>query len=195
MSEHATDEDVGQFKVVVNDEEQYSISPNTMKNPPGWRDAGKIGSKAECREYVKTVWADMRPPSLRRHVTDGSGPSGRYEGDGPRTGRADARRASVSGRARCRSRTAPGEDRPVVQRGDRPRFRAHSLYADARRPELGFQLDHEASNFDTADFDNGIGIVHVEGLLTLDSVKVRCVADIDLRRLSGQGRLVEILTP
>ena len=68
MSEHATDEDVGQFKVVVNDEEQYSISQNTMKNPPGWRDAGKIGSKAECREYVKTVWAEG-PLSLRRQMS------------------------------------------------------------------------------------------------------------------------------
>ena len=96
---------------------------------------------------------------------------------------------------RCRSRTAPGGTvRSFKEAIDRAFV--HIRFTQTRGgTELGFQLDHEASNFDTADFDNGIGIVHVEGLLTLDSVKVRCVADIDLRRLSGQGRLVEILTP
>jgi len=47
-----------------------------------------------------------------------------------------------------------------------------------------------ACDFSKADFENGAGIVHVEGGLTLDYVKVKCVADIDLRTLEGTGHLV-----
>ena len=58
--------------------------------------------------------------------------------------------------------------------------------------ELGFRLDRSASDFSAADFENGVGIVHVEGNLTLDYVKVKCVADIDLSKLQGKGRLVKV---
>jgi MbtH protein len=54
------------YKVVVNHEEQYSIWPLNRANPPGWRDAGKTGSKEECLEYIKEVWIDMRPLSVRQ---------------------------------------------------------------------------------------------------------------------------------
>ncbi len=56
------------YKVVVNHEEQYSIWPADRDNPVGWRDAGKSGSKAECLDYVKEVWVDMRPLSLRKEM-------------------------------------------------------------------------------------------------------------------------------
>lgn len=59
-------EDTTIYKVVVNSEEQYSIWPVDRENPPGWREAGKSGSKAECLAYIKEVWTDMRPLSIRR---------------------------------------------------------------------------------------------------------------------------------
>jgi MbtH protein len=61
-------EDTITYKVVVNDEEQYSIWPADRENPLGWREAGKSGLKAECLEYIKTVWTDMRPLSLRKSM-------------------------------------------------------------------------------------------------------------------------------
>jgi len=54
------------FKVVVNDEEQYSIWPAERANPLGWRDAGKSGNKKDCLDFIESVWADMRPLSLRK---------------------------------------------------------------------------------------------------------------------------------
>lgn len=54
------------YKVVINHEEQYSIWFVDRENPPGWRDAGKTGPKAECLAYIKDVWIDMRPLSLRQ---------------------------------------------------------------------------------------------------------------------------------
>lgn len=56
------------YKVVVNCEEQYSIWPADRENPLGWKDAGKVGSKAECLAHVKEVWIDMRPLSLRKKM-------------------------------------------------------------------------------------------------------------------------------
>lgn len=58
------------YKVVINHEEQYSIWPASRENPLGWRDAGKQGSKAECLAYIKEVWTDMRPLSLRQKMAD-----------------------------------------------------------------------------------------------------------------------------
>ncbi len=54
------------YKVVVNHEEQYSIWPAERENPVGWRDAGTIGSKAECLGHIGESWTDMRPLSLRK---------------------------------------------------------------------------------------------------------------------------------
>ena len=56
------------YKVVVNHEEQYSIWAADRENPLGWRDAGKQGLKADCLAYIKEVWTDMRPLSLRQHM-------------------------------------------------------------------------------------------------------------------------------
>ena len=68
-------EDTTIYKVVVNHEEQYSIWPADRENPLGWTDAGKSGLKAECLEYIKEVWTDMRPLSLRKKM-DAAGAGG-----------------------------------------------------------------------------------------------------------------------
>lgn len=61
-------EDTTIYRVVVKHEEQYSIWPTYLENPLGWKDAGKSGLKAECLEFVKEVWVDMRPLSLRKKM-------------------------------------------------------------------------------------------------------------------------------
>ena len=63
-------EDNAIYKVVVNHEEQYSIWPVDRENPLGWREVGKTGSKAECLAYIKEVWTDMRPLSLRKKMEE-----------------------------------------------------------------------------------------------------------------------------
>jgi MbtH protein len=61
-------EDKTIYRVVVNHEEQYSIWPAHRENALGWTDAGKSGSKEECLAYIKEVWTDMRPLSLRKKM-------------------------------------------------------------------------------------------------------------------------------
>ena len=53
------------YRVVMNDEEQYSIWPEGKDIPAGWHDVGKKGTKEECLGYIQEVWTDMRPKSLR----------------------------------------------------------------------------------------------------------------------------------
>ena len=65
MSE-ATDIDV--YRVVHNDEEQFSIWKADRELPPGWYAEGTEGSRQECLDHIDRVWTDMRPLSLRRRM-------------------------------------------------------------------------------------------------------------------------------
>jgi len=69
-------EDV-RYRVVMNDEEQYSIWPADRENAPGWRDEGFAGSREQCLDHIEKVWHDMRPLSLRKKMgrTDPGGRS------------------------------------------------------------------------------------------------------------------------
>ncbi|MCJ8282736.1 MAG: MbtH family NRPS accessory protein [Rivularia sp. ALOHA_DT_140] len=61
-------EDTTIYTVVISDEEEYSIWFEYREIPPCWRSAGKTGTKQECLEYIKEVWTDMRPLSLRKKM-------------------------------------------------------------------------------------------------------------------------------
>jgi MbtH protein len=58
-----------QWRVVVNDEEQYALWPAYKDNARGWRDTGVSGSRAACLAHVRAVWTDLTPRSLRTEVT------------------------------------------------------------------------------------------------------------------------------
>ncbi|MEU5976463.1 MbtH family NRPS accessory protein [Streptomyces sp. NPDC047315] len=64
-----TDATAEQWKVVVNDEEQYSIWAGGRESPPGWYEVGVHGTKDECLAHIDEVWTDMRPRSLRLRTT------------------------------------------------------------------------------------------------------------------------------
>jgi hypothetical protein len=55
--------------------------------------------------------------------------------------------------------------------------------------ELGVRLNPGLTDLSTADFEGETGRLRLVGDLTLDYVKVRCTADIELPALSGRGRL------
>jgi MbtH protein len=62
------DVDEGVYRVVRNDEEQYSIWPVDRELPLGWHAEGTEGSRTECLEHIGRIWTDMRPASLRRRM-------------------------------------------------------------------------------------------------------------------------------
>jgi MbtH protein len=51
------------FRVLVNEERQYSLWPAFREVPPGWKSVMQ-GKRKECLEWIETNWTDMRPWSL-----------------------------------------------------------------------------------------------------------------------------------
>jgi uncharacterized protein YbdZ (MbtH family) len=185
------------YKVVVNHEEQYSIWPADRENPLGWNDAGKTGPKAECLDYIKEVWTDMRPLSLRKQMEE----QAQRQAAEPAAAETDAS-AEPQGDDLV-ARLSEGEH--PVEASLRPEKSAQALkeridmgyvhikFTDTRGgTELGVRLDQNASDLSQADFENASGTVHLEGGLTLNFVEVKCVADIQLQTLTGSGRLVPV---
>jgi uncharacterized protein YbdZ (MbtH family) len=185
-------EDTTIYKVVMNHEEQYSIWPDYKEMPLGWTSVGKVGPKADCLAFIKEVWTDMRPLSLRKKMEEmvKNPPSPPPDSNRPKE------KSLVD-------RLCEG-DHPV-EAGLRPektvklfkeaidRNYVHIKFTKTRGgTELGVRLDRDACDFSQADFENGSGVVRVEGGLTLDYVKVRCVADINLKTLEGTGRLEKV---
>jgi MbtH protein len=60
------EEDTRDYEVLVNGEEQYSLWLAGQQIPNGWRQVGPRGKKQVCLDYVKEVWTDMRPLSVRK---------------------------------------------------------------------------------------------------------------------------------
>ena len=63
-------EDTTIYRVVVNHEEQYSIWLANRENALGWHDVGKSGTTEDCLAYIRTIWTDMRPLSLRKTMDE-----------------------------------------------------------------------------------------------------------------------------
>ena len=55
-----------EFRVVRNDEEQYSIWPVELDLPLGWTSTGVSGTREDCLQHIDAVWSDIRPLSLRQ---------------------------------------------------------------------------------------------------------------------------------
>jgi uncharacterized protein YbdZ (MbtH family) len=190
-SESTTEDDRG-YKVVVNLEEQYSIWPDYKPLPIGWTEAGKTGNKADCLAHIREVWTDMRPLSLRRQMEDDARRPVEPETEAPDADEETLVQRLSSGRHPVEVSLRP--ERTAQALKSRIELgHVHVRFTDTRGgTEFGFELDRAASDLSQADFVRPSGKVHLEGSLTLDGVKVRCIARIDLETLSGEGHLVAV---
>ncbi|MBI3653767.1 MAG: MbtH family NRPS accessory protein [Acidobacteria bacterium] len=184
-------EDTTIYKVVVNHEEQYSIWPEYKENPLGWRDAGMAGNKVEVLAYIKEVWTDMRPLSLKKKMEElaNNPPPVLPTADRPREKSLVDRLCEGVHEVEADLRPEPSAQglKDAIDRNY-----VHIKFTQTKGTTvLGVRLDRETCDFSEADFANGTGTVHFEGNLTLDFVKVRCIADIDLKTFSGIGYLVK----
>jgi MbtH protein len=57
------------YVVVRNHEDQYSIWDADRPVPQGWVIEGEPLPKEECLEYIRNVWTDMTPRSLRKSTS------------------------------------------------------------------------------------------------------------------------------
>lgn len=66
----------------------------------------------------------------------------------------------------------------------------HIRFTDTRGgTELGVRLDPAETDLSKADLEAAKGEAKFVGNLTLDYVKVRCIATVDLETFAGHGRL------
>lgn len=56
--------------------------------------------------------------------------------------------------------------------------------------DLGVKIDKSATDLSQANFEQQTGVAHIVGTLTLNYIKVRSVADINLQTLNGTGHLI-----
>ncbi len=190
------EDDITTYKVVVNHEEQYSIWPVDRENPLGWLDRGPSGPKAECLAYINEVWTDMRPLSLRKHMEAVTREPAKNPLSGPHDTSTD-----LSKHDDLITRLAEGihpvevglhsEKTAEAFKAAIDRGYVHIKFTATKGgTELGVLVDSQASDWSQANFSQSKGFVHVEGTLTLNYVKVRCLADLDLKTLTGTGHLI-----
>ena len=184
-------EDTTVYKVVLNHEEQYSIWPEYKENPLGWKDAGKSGQKAECLAYIKEVWTDMRPLSLRRKMEDmAKNPPPPPPAPDPNKPREKSLVDRLSEGDHPVEVSLRPEKTVKLFKEAIDRGYVHIKFTDTQGgTELGVRLDREATDLDNVDFEGQTGNVRLVGGLTLNYVKVRLTADIDLKTLIGKGHL------
>lgn len=66
------------------------------------------------------------------------------------------------------------------------------VYFTGTQTELGIRLDKANCDFSKADMSNGLGTLYLQGVITLNYDKVRCLLDVDLKTMRGYGRLTDI---
>jgi MbtH protein len=59
------EDDSRDYLALCNDEEQYSLWPQGIGVPDGWRIVHGPATREEITGYIEQSWTDMRPKSLR----------------------------------------------------------------------------------------------------------------------------------
>lgn len=185
------------YTVVINNEEQYSIWPIFKDIPSGWNKVGKEGLKLECLTYIKEVWKDMRPLSLRKWMEENKD---NLAEDRERL-KKEVENVKLS--KKTISPTVTYLSNGLHPISTRPLYKTvkelkeslddgftHINFKDTQGETcLGVQIDIKKTNLNRADFSNNTGTIHIVGSLTLDYIRVECVADISLSTLEGEGFL------
>jgi MbtH protein len=65
MSSNPFEDENGRFYVLVNEEGQHSLWPDSIPVPAGWSVTFGEDSRPACLDYIERNWADMRPRSLQ----------------------------------------------------------------------------------------------------------------------------------
>lgn len=180
-----------EFRVVVNDEEQYSIWPSDRDLPAGWRAEGHAGSKEDCLGHIDEVWTDMRPLSLRKQMEEMANNPPPTVPAGPAPARHPLGKDALVERL---------EQPQAVEASGRPKADVNTLRDQIERghvfvkfvatgTELAVRLDRAACELSTANFVANTGTIALVGDLTLNFNVVRYRGDLDLATLKGTGRL------
>jgi len=184
------------YRVVVNDEEQYSIWAEDKELPAGWFAEGMVGSKETCLDHIEKVWTDMRPKSLRERLA--AGPLDAAEGLLPPDDEPDdslVRRLADGSHPVVVAGVGDRGEAESIERFRQRLDRGHVnvLFPETRGgTELGLRFDPGSVDRSGCDFASRSGRLALAGELNLDGVDVRCEVELSLAELAGTGRLIPL---
>jgi uncharacterized protein YbdZ (MbtH family) len=180
------------FKVVLNEEKQYSIWPQDRENPLGWYDEGKSGLKQECLDHIDKVWTDMRPLSLQKHMEAMKNrPAPEPVEATPQEQEAERVEDLVT--RLCRGKHAVSVERYKTSAGLREAIEKGFVLVRFTQTrggtEVGFKIDRQQSRIEPADSS---GTTKLVGRFTLDGSRVECSVEIEGDGLEGVGCLTRV---
>lgn len=182
-------EDTVPFLVVRNHEEQYSVWPVGKDIPLGWVDCGFNGDKQSCLKHIESVWTDMRPLSLRKQMEASANTPATQSPAAPEPSAPDLVERLCTGSHKVRAVVRPENSdtafKDALDRG----FVQIEFTETQGGTVLGFAVDVEQSDLSQIGDNKRNGQAVIVGMLTLNFQKVRCVATIDLKKLTGEGKL------
>ena len=65
MSTNPFEDETADYRVLRNEEDQYSLWPVFAAVPAGWQVVLERAGRAECLDYINRTWTDLRPASVR----------------------------------------------------------------------------------------------------------------------------------
>ncbi len=179
------------YRVVKNDEEQYSIWPADGNHPAGWHATGYEGTKDACLAHIDEVWTDMRPRGLRQALADAKAtPPVPAASPAPPVPSLVSRLCAGEQPVEVVLRPEPSLDR--FRRALDGKYLHLRFTETIGGTEVGVALSlPDSIDLSQADLSAGTGTVRLAGELVLDFEPLRCEARIDLASLTGQGLLLK----
>ncbi|MGB0909658.1 MAG: MbtH family protein [Nitrospirales bacterium] len=194
--------DDGDLRVVVNQEEQYSIWPVDRDLPSGWQEIGFTGRKKDCLEHIKKIWTDLRPLSLRKHMENldqnsancamletGDRENDTHKVKGEQYELVDFLSAGDHPvKLELKSDTKDVELQNAINKGY-----VVIRFSDTRGgTDLGIRIERDLCVLDNCDVQILRGRMQIVGTVVLNNIRVRCTADINLEDCLGTGHLDRI---
>ena len=62
------EDEVGNYLVIINEEQQHSLWPAYIQIPAGWERL--LGPSSRHLGFIETNWTDMRPAILAKDVSE-----------------------------------------------------------------------------------------------------------------------------
>ena len=59
----------GLYKVLINEEGQYSMWPSFLAIPKGWSVAFGEDSRKSCLDYINEKWTNLQPNSIKSETS------------------------------------------------------------------------------------------------------------------------------
>lgn len=172
-----------EYVVVKNLEEQYSVWPIFKDIPDGWYSCNFSGTKETCLSYIKEIWVDMRPLSLRKKMEQLS-----------KTDQNTSEQHNIAKVPSLISILSDGKNHPIIILSDNKdkvlnqiqQGYIHIKFTDTIGGScLTLELDQSITDIEC--WDNNI--INLEGELILDYQHVKCIIEFNVLTLQGHGLL------